>query len=211
MGTEVIIDNLEFIIWGRVKGIKDIKPTINDMLVTDISSTPFLNIFFESTAVTVAAITEAKTSRFPSSPAKLPPLLKTGSRIVIKVPARAIRSPMLSRFVTRSFKKKTPAIAIVTGAMAEIKFESTEFVLSIPRKRSPSPTVVRRNPCITVKIRVFLSFGSLIPVKIKKNTAMTAEIKKRYVRNIAGENPSRVYLIIGAAIPQIKETIRSSI
>jgi hypothetical protein len=94
--------------------------------------------------------------------------------------------------------------------MAEMIFESTELVLSIPRKRRPSPTVVRRNPCMIVKIKVFLSLGSLIPKKIKKNIAIIAEIKKRYVRNMAGENPTRVYLIIGAATPQIRETTRSS-
>jgi hypothetical protein len=95
--------------------------------------------------------------------------------------------------------------------MAEIKFESTELVLSVPRNKRPKLTVEMRNPFRIVKIKVFLSLGNLRPKKIKKNTAITLEIKKRYVRNIAGEKPPRVNLITGAAIPEMSETIRSSI
>lgn len=196
---------------GRVNGASVTKPTIKDRLVEVVALTPLFSTFFVNTAVTVAAITEAKTSRFPVRPAKLPPFLKTGSIIVIKVPARAIRRPMLSRFVTCSLRKRIPAIATVVGAMAEIKFESTELVLSIPRKRSPRPIVVRRNPLRRVKIKVFLSLGSFKPIKTKKNKAIMLEIKKRYVKNTAGENPPKVYLMTGVAIPQIRDTTRSSI
>jgi hypothetical protein len=160
--------------------------------------------------VTVVTITDAKTRRFPVSPLKLPPFLKTGSMIVIRVPARAIRSPTLSFLVTCSFRKKIPAITIVIGAIAEIKFESTEVVLFVPRNKRPKLTVEMRNPFIIKKISVFLSLGSLIPRKRKKNTAITPEIKKRYVKNTPGEKPPNVNLITGAAIPQIKETTRSS-
>lgn len=177
MGTEVIIDNLEFIIWGREKGRIVTNPIMNEKFVTVVASTPCLNIFLESTAVTVVTKIEANTKRFPVNPLKLPPFLKTGSKMVINVPAKAIKSPILSLLVTCSLRKKMPAIAIVTGAIAEIKFESTELVLSVPRKRSPSPTVVRRNPFKMTTNRVFLSFGNLIPVKIKKITAITLDIK----------------------------------
>jgi hypothetical protein len=211
MGTEVKIWNLEFRIWGRVKGAKARKPIIKDRLVTVIASTPFLRIFFDKTAVAAPLIIEAKTNKFPSSPPKLAPFLKMGSIIIIKVPVRAIKSPILSLFVTRSLRNKTPAIAMVMGDIAEIKFESIELVLFIPKNKSPSPTEVKIKPYNKTKIIVFLSFGSLIPENIKKKIAIIAEIKKRYVRNTAGENPPKVYLIIGVAIPQIKETIRSSI
>jgi hypothetical protein len=99
----------------------------------------------------------------------------------------------------------------VIGAIAEIKFESTELVLFVPKNKRPKLTVERRNPFRITKNSVFLSLGSFRPKKIKKNNAITLEIKKRYVKNIAGEKPPKVNLIIGAAIPQIKETIRSSI
>jgi hypothetical protein len=95
--------------------------------------------------------------------------------------------------------------------MAEIKFESTEVVLLVPRNKRPKLTVERRNPFRIKKINVFLSLGSFKPKKIKKNKAIMLEIKKRYVKNTPGEKPPKVNLITGAASPQIKETTRSSI
>lgn len=194
-----------------MKGASVIKPIINDKLVAVTASTPLLKIFFARTAVIVVITTDAKTRRFPSKPLKLPPFLKTGSIIVIKVPARAMSNPILSFLVTCSFRKKIPAITIVIGAMAEIKFESTELVLLVPRNKRPKLTVERRNPFRIKKISVFLSLGSFKPKKIKKNKAIMLEIKKRYVKNTPGEKPPKVNLITGAATPQIKETIRSSI
>jgi hypothetical protein len=130
---------------------------------------------------------------------------------VIKVPASAINIPIASLLVTRSLRKNTPAMAIVIGPMVEIMFESIEVVLSVPRKSKPSETVERRKPLNKVRANVLGFLGSLKPVIAKIIIAKTAEIKKRYVRKVAGENPPSVNFITGLAAPQIMATIKSSI
>jgi hypothetical protein len=90
-----------------------------------------------------------------------------------------MRIPIASLFVTRSFRKNTPARAIVIGAIVEITFESIAVVLLVPRKRRPRETVEIRKPLKRVKASVFGFLGNFNPVMAKIIRARTAEIKKR--------------------------------
>ena len=168
---------MESIILGRENGSDVKNPTINDEFVAKTVSTLFLKSNFAIIAVAAVTITEAKTSKFPVSP--LNPFLniKTGSIMVISVPAKAISIPKLSLLVTRSFKKNTPAIAIIIGVMAQIRLESIAVVLFVPRNRRPRATVDIRKPLRRVKSKTFGFLGIFIPLKAKIINAIIPDRK----------------------------------
>ena len=77
----------------------------------------------------------------------------------------------------RSVRKKTPATAIIMGDAAEIKLESIEVVLSVPRNKSPSATVESKNPFKRVIAKTLGFLGNFMPVNAKMTKATVAEIK----------------------------------
>lgn len=127
------------------------KPIMKEILVAKRTSTLSRRTILARTAVPVVTNTEAKISKFPSKPPNPSWNLRTGPIIVISVPARATSIPILSLFVTRSLRKKMPAVIIVIGAIAEIRFELIEVVFSVPRNKSPKETVEIRNPFSKVR------------------------------------------------------------
>ena len=66
---------------------------------------------------------------------------------------------------------------MMIGDIVEIKFDSIEVVLSVPKKRRPKETVESKKPLIRIIPMVLGFLGIFILTKKKIITAITVEMK----------------------------------
>lgn len=93
-----------------------IKPMMNDRWVRLAASAQRLRMSLAITARTTPTTNEATTSRLPSSEVGWElDLLRSGSKMAMSVPTRAMAIPVCSRRVTCSLNQTTPTAATMMG------------------------------------------------------------------------------------------------